>query len=355
MARNRSVRPRRAKRRIEPIVLALLLIVSFVGFSGSSKAVFSAASPMRAVEAAEPLTDAREPLVLPEPLAESATLRETRIAGRGFTYCANGSIDSPPTDVSRVIVVIHGNDRRACSVAAAALAAGAPEERANTLVVAPWFPLRDDRVNPNTHLFWSYHSWSRGDESANDDVRISSYAVVDEILDRIDHPKTIVVGFSGGGQFVGRYSAGTSREPQRFVIANPSTYLYWSPERPGATQKQLAECPTYNDYRYGLNKLNNYMGEVDEETLKRRFAERRVTYLLGTYDNDPRSASLDNSCGARTQGTHRFERGERYWNYLPSVFGPRIHQRHRMIVVPKVGHNANQMFQHPESHTALYG
>ncbi|MDO5683567.1 MAG: hypothetical protein Q4G46_12175 [Propionibacteriaceae bacterium] len=346
----------RAKRRwVEHVLLVALLVITGIGFSRSSKPAVSAVPAPPPVAAENPLQNVDDTLGRRgEPLATSAGWRETQVAGRIFKYCGNGSIDAPPTDVHRVIVIVHGNDRQACSLASSVLAAGTEQERATTLVVAPWFPLREDRVNPNTQLFWSFQSWSRGDDSANDDVRISSYAVVDEILERVRPLPTVVAGFSGGGQFVARYSAGTGHTPVRFIITNPSTYLYWTPERPGATRKQLANCPTYNDYRYGLNKLNGYMGAVGEETMKNRFAQHRVVYLLGDADNDPKSQSMDNSCAARTQGANRFERGERYWAYLPSVFGPEIHERHTKVVVPKVGHNAWGMFQHPDARAALF-
>ncbi|WP_432558552.1 hypothetical protein [Granulicoccus sp. GXG6511] len=353
MARRRALRAR--NRRLEHVLLVLLLVVSAIGFSRSSKTDVSAAPPPAPAVARAPQAEPLDPLVTPEPLARSVTMRQTRIAGRGFGYCANGSIDVPPTEATRVIVVMHGNDRQPCSVAAAVLAAGTPEQRSRTLVVSPWFPVREDRINPNTHLYWSFYSWSQGDRSANNDASISSYAVVDEMLDRVRHLPIVVAGFSGGGQFVARYAAGTSHEPVRFIITNPSSYLYWDDQRPGVSPEQLAACPTFNDYRYGLNKLNDYMADAGELNLKRRFGERRIIYLLGDADNDPRSSSMDRSCAAGAQGAHRFERGERYWAYLPSVFGPQIHTRHRKIVVPRVSHNVHAMFQHPDSRVALYG
>ena len=40
-------------------------------------------------------------------------------------------------------------------------------------------------------------------------------------------------------------------------------------------------CPSYNDYRYGLNDLNPYMAAVGAGTIKARYGARRVTYLIG--------------------------------------------------------------------------
>ena len=47
-----------------------------------------------------------------------------------------------------------------------------------------------------------------------------------------------------------------------YLVANPSTYLYFSDDRwiPGTgyefeppTPEQIGECPGYNDYKYGLD------------------------------------------------------------------------------------------------------
>lgn len=336
-------------------VLIAVLVVTTITFSSSSPVDTASAPTQPALPAPPRPTMHTDPLVDPEPLARSATLRATEVAGRTFHYCGNGSIDNPPTEISRVIVVMHGNDRAACATAAAAMAAGSGEERARTLVIAPWFPIRTDRIDPRTDLHWRFYSWSRGDWAENPDARISAYSVVDEILDRVRHVPTVVAGFSGGGQFVARYAAATTNEPLRFVITNPSSYLYMTPDRPGASPEELAACPEYNDYRYGLNKPNNYLANAGELNIARRFGEREIVYLLGDADNDPRSTSMDQSCAARVQGAHRFERGLRYWNYLPSVYGPRIHQHHRLQIVPRVSHNAYAMFQHPGAKKALYG
>lgn len=339
-------------RLLRRIVLLVIVALIVLDFSGSS-IVDTVTAPSEPATPPPRLDTA--PIEQPAPLARSATMRETRIANRIFRYCANGSIDNPPVEVSRVIFVVHGNDRRACEIASAALAAGTAEQRATTLVVAPWFPIRGNRVNLKTHLYWTFSSWSQGNESENRDARISSFAVADELLDRVRHHPTVVVGFSGGGQFVNRYAAGTSQEPLRFVITNPSTYLYWTPDRPGTPRSEIAACPAYNNYRYGLKHLNRYMNNAGALNLTRRYGQRHVVYLLGDADNDPRSTSMDKTCGAEAQGRNRFERGQRYWAYLPSVFGPEIHTRHRLQVVPRVSHNGWAMFQHPGAKAALYG
>lgn len=334
--------------------MALVLVLCATVFASSSRPQDPEAIPR------PPATPATEPFPLgdsiasAQPLSRNATLRATTVAGRTLNYCSNGSIDRPALQVTRVVFVIHGNDRQSCVVANAALAAATGEQRSRTLVVAPRFPTAQDRVNPVTQHYWTFSSWSQGDPSANPDNPLSSFEVLDELIDRVRHLPFVVAGFSGGGQFVARYAAGTVHEPVRFIITNPSSYLYWTAHRPGMRPEQLMACPTYNDYRYGLDKLNPYMSEVGTLVLARRFSERRVVYLAGAADNDPRSASMDRTCGAMAQGANRFERGERYWAYLPSVFGPEVHARHARYVVPRVAHNPYGMFSAQPAKDAMF-
>lgn len=365
MAWHQGRRPARARSRwarpsARVLIVALLLVCAVV-FSSSTHLTVPATDRVPSAVPAPPSPvppppDATFPdsLRAAEPLARTTTMRQTTVAGKTLRYCANGSVDNPAREATRVIFVMHGNDRQPCSVATAALATGTPEQRASTLVISPRFPILEDRIDPQRELFWTFYAWSQGDPSANADVQVSSYAVLDELIGRVQPLPVVVAGFSGGGQFVNRYAAGTSVNPIRFIIANPSSYLYFTPERPGTPATQLAICPGYNYYRYGLDELNDYMGRVGPVGLTRRYGEHRVVYLLGDADNDPRSTSMDKSCGALAEGANRYERGLRYWAYLPSVYGPNIQRQHQLFVVPKAGHNVYAMFQHPAAKSALY-
>lgn len=310
------------------------------------------------ISAADPGPDA--PTAGPHPrdeqqLGTMVVNRRTTIAGKSFTYCGNGSIDQPSSRITRVIVMIHGNDRQACGAAQVVVAASTPEQAARTLVVAPRFPTVDDRIEKAKELHWTFYGWSQGDESLNDGAAVSSYAVVDEIIRRVGVEDRVVAGFSGGGQFVNRYAAGSRIDATRFIIANPSSYLYFTPERPGADPKQLKACPGYDNYRYGVRALNTYMGQSTPTQLTERYGRRRITYLLGDADSDPASASMDKHCGAQAEGRHRFERGSRYWAYLPKVFGPSITERQQMFIVKGVAHDGGGMLVNAAGRKALYG
>lgn len=313
----------------------------------------------------EPVAPVPAPTPLPPAQAESTPIRgqlsakfrmrSVKIAGRNFNYCSNGSIESIPVNVDRVIFVVHGNDRNACATGEAVHRAGTAQHHDRTLIVAPRFSTVSDPINPVTDWAWTPSSWSQGDTPIGSETQqASSFEVMNNLVDRAAGYERVVVGFSGGGQFVNRYSAMTDRQVHRFVVINPSSYLYFTPERPGLSPAALTACPAYNDYRYGVHKLPPNLGQTPER-LKARYRRAPMTYLLGDADNNPRDGSMDKTCGANAQGNQRFERGRRYWDYLPTVFGPEIRQNQSMFIVPKVGHNLLEMVTSPAGQRALYG
>ncbi len=118
--------------------------------------------------------------------------------------------------------------------------------------------------------------------------------------------RVVVAGHSGGGQVAQRYAM-LSREGDAlagrgiavsYVVANPSSYAYVTPERPGPT----ADCPGYDRWKYGLQDLPRYAGGAAPAALEAAYVARPVTYLLGGRDTDPHHPALDRSCMAETQG-----------------------------------------------------
>lgn len=266
----------------------------------------------------------------------------TVVDGQRFSYCGNGDLQTDPRAYDRVVFAIHGNDRRACGVAGAILASARMQETASrTLIIAPWFAMAKDVVAPEQRLHWSFYGWSQGDPSINPGPQLSSFEVMDRLAAQVTKPRTLA-GFSGGAQFTARYSAATTVPFERVVIADPSTYLYFTPQRPGIDTAELARCPQYDRYRYGLENLNPYMASVGPRQLTERFLAQNTTYLLGEKDSDPRSLSLDKTCAAMVQGLNRLDRGERYYAYLKQVFGSRLH--HTLRRVPDVDHDPVAMF-----------
>ncbi|MFQ5772468.1 MAG: hypothetical protein ACE5HX_18170, partial [bacterium] len=281
------------------------------------------------------------------------------VAGHNLSipYSTNYPMNASRENIARAIVVIHGTDRNSDDYYQRVLnpAINANGTDQTTLIFAPQFLIEVD-INdwnlPDYMLYWSSGGWKIGHKSQTSSTnprpaRISSFAVVDTILYRLAKRnsglKTVVVaGHSAGGQFVNRYAAGNQIEQiiksefgiqVKYLVANPSSYLYFSAERrvtgslsiftvPPSTVIQ--ECPNYNKYKYGLENLNSYMSNVGAEMLKEQYQQRMVIYLLGALDSNPNSSTLDKSCPAMLEGRHRLERGIIYYNYLKHQFGSGI-------------------------------
>ncbi len=260
--------------------------------------------------------------------------------------------------VERAVVVVHGTDRNAdayfSTMVAALQAAGT---LSSTLVVAPRFQALEDAPRSD-EPYWSTEGWKRGDLSASDSPlsRISSFAAADTLLrvlsDRERFPalaSIVLTGHSAGGQFTHRY-AGSSPAPEgliglrvRFVVANPSTYLWLGPERPaegGFARPDTAGCPTWNDWPYGTHNRNSYARGADEPGIRYRLTSRDVRILVG--EADTLTANLDVSCEANLQGRRRFDRGRALVRFMDDFFSGHAH---RESVIPGVGHSSRDMYR----------
>jgi len=307
------------------------------------------------------------PLAWAAPAWGAVQPRTVAIGSATVEYCGNRSLTTASTQVQTVVVVVHGTNRNACDYASfvetSATRAGTV---ATTLIVAPHFYSSSDPRPSSRLLFWSSTGWKDGASSLNGGG-ISSYAVVDSILQRVadrtrfpNVTRVVVAGHSAGGWFTNRYAAGSrSTVPTRYVVANPSSYLYFTAQRwkSGAlralTKAEVSACPGYNDYRYGLRELNPYMTAAGD--VIQRHGSRMAVYLLGDRDTDSADPNLDRSCAANWQGAHRFERGQQYHAYLGTVFGTGVYARHTKSVVPGVAHDGNAMFTSPNGQRALFG
>ncbi len=287
-------------------------------------------------------------------------------------YDSNRPLESNSEHTKRAIIVIHGANRNSGDYYERVLSAvRTAQKTGETIIIAPQFITAEDITRhqfDDDILYWRSSGWKKGDKSRNSAVlprpaRISSFSVIDSLCFRlaqhqINLEKIIVIGHSAGGQFVNRYAAGSKIEnilksqygiEFTYIIANPSSYLYFDKKRRIAgTMDQFTTpataCLTYNDYKYGLEKLNNYMASTGIEQITRHYAQRKVIYLLGEKDDDPYSESLDIDCEAMLQGEHRLERGKIYYNYLGHYFGTGIYQSHRLAIVHGVGHSSSAMF-----------
>ncbi len=291
-------------------------------------------------------------------------------------YYANTALDETNPAIIRAVIAVHGADRNADrffeGVRAAARRATAEN---STLIIAPQFlelPDIEHHKPGSDVLFWS-GGWRQGDPSRSTRVhrrraRVSSFEAIDQMVlrladgTRFPNLKHIVIaGHSAGGQFVNRYAAGNRVEDLiapsrgidfRYVVANPSSYLYFDGERriggegdrfATPSTSECLTCPTYNQYRYGLDHLNSYMATVGTDTIAEQYGRRHVVYLVGELDNRD-ELFLDRTCRANLQGAHRLERAIIYYSYLQHHFGPEIAANHHLAIVPETGHNSYRMF-----------
>ena len=284
--------------------------------------------------------------------------------------------EAPLPGVTQAIIIVHGARRNADDYlhsAAEALANSGTPEKA-TLLVSPQFLAAPDILAlalPDAVLRWSIEGW-KGGEPAEGPLPISSFAAFDAILDRLadrqrfpDLARVVIAGHSAGAQVVQRYAvAGRGEEAlahagiaMRYVVANPSSYLYFDDDRPQsdggfAPFAQAASCPTFDRWKYGLAGAPAYVG-TDAAVLERQYAARDVVYLLGTADTDPNHRLLDRSCAGLAEGPFRYARGLAYFRYLRAREGAAL--THRVVEVVGVGHDNRAMFNSACGLSVLFG
>jgi hypothetical protein len=136
----------------------------------------------------------------------------------------------------------------------------------------------------------------------------------------------------------------------RYVVANPSSYAYFSPERPDSAI--AASCHGYNNWKYGMDQRPPYLAAASPAELEQRYVARRVIYLLGTRDTNPDHPVLDKSCMAEAQGPTRYARGHAYAAMMAAreVGTP----NHLIWDVPGVAHSGQKMLTSPCGLAALF-
>jgi len=276
----------------------------------------------------------------------------------------------PLPEVQRAVIIVHGHQRNAQTYLHSAEQAAAQAGQATTsLIIAPQFLNEGDVQQhhlPDNLLRWRGSDWMAGADSTGPSA-LSSYAALDEILARLGDRKAfpglrevVVAGHSGGAQVVQRYALVGHGDSQlagsgiklRYVIANPSSYAYFSTQRPVAGFDP-SSCPGFNRWKYGLQDLPAYAMGRSPEQLEQGYVQRDITYLLGQQDTDPNHPVLDKSCAAQAQGAYRLIRGHNYFAYLRQRHPQGLTQT--LVEVPGVGHDGNGMFTSPEGQQALFG
>jgi len=260
--------------------------------------------------------------------------------------------------ITRVIVVVQGLNRNAeyDFRSARKELQDVGEAGAHTMIIVPHFLADEDIPAHNLGdevLHWSWDDWGGG-AAANGPIPASSFDAFDAILTRLadkaaypDLRNVVVAGHSAGAQVVQRYAVvgkGQARLDARgvgvrYVVANPSSYLYFGEARPYG---DIRTCPNLNRWRYGFASGVPPYVTMSQADLEKRYIARDVIYLLGTADNNPDHPQLDKSCAAEVQGPFRYARGIGYLKMLKQRNGAAV--THRELDVPGIGHDSAGMF-----------
>lgn len=315
-----------------------------------------------------PTTTSSEPGVdRPCTLVTQCSGRLEVVPGRFVFHYRSWDLAAGHETASRALIVVHGAGRNAAwNFETGILAVRQASDLEETVVFAPRFQTIQDDPSPD-EPYWSSGGWKRGHLSRPEGPgpRISSYAVLDTVVARLSDParfpemsEIVVAGHSAGGQVAHRYAAGgmdpRNGVPVRYVVANPSTYLFALDERPdpngdGFVVPDRAACPAYDRWHYGLAALNSYMSRLSDAEILENLSSRDVTIMVG--DRDTGSSQLDVSCGANLQGEHRYARGLNLMAYMDEFFPG---HGHTGAVVPFVAHSSRNMFTSDQGLGALF-
>ena len=289
--------------------------------------------------------------------------------GTGLLMChASRALDDLAGADGPVVIVVHGalrdSDRYLAHARHAARLSGA-----DPLIVAPQFladvDARAGAGVPDGALRWEVEGWKGGYPAVGPGA-VSSFSAIDDLLDQLTAgvqtgpgPAAVVFGNSAGGQFVNRYAA-VGRGPDvlagrglvvRFVIANPSTYLYFDRERPVAVRDSAA----VNRWRYGFDRAPPYVDAGPRPSLERYLA-RDVTIVLGALDHDRASQLLEVSPPAMAQGANRLDRGLRYHQHIRGLArAAGLPAAHRLIQLAGVGHAAADVLAAAQVREVIFG
>ncbi|KVT10627.1 hypothetical protein WT24_13905 [Burkholderia sp. MSMB1078WGS] len=334
----------------------------------------AAAGMLAATQPAEAVTPTqRERLEAPvKAVADQRVTVDTPQGRAMLPVYADHPLDRAAPDVTRVFIVIHGTLRNADAYYATGrkVVDKAGALGAGTMVVAPQFLTRADVRAfslPAPTLAWTQEGWKGGDP-AREPGPISSFAALDALLahfaDRSLYPSlstVVVIGHSAGAQLLQRYAV-TGREGDalaragvavRYVVANPSSYLYFDDERPNADALAGGACPRATEWKYGLKSAPPYVASQDVRDLETRYVARHVVYLLGQADTNPYTHFIDRSCAAMAQGPYRLARGLAYFDYLKKRHPDDLAQQ--VVEVPGVGHDGLGMFTSACGLAVLFG
>ncbi len=295
-------------------------------------------------------------------------------------YISNYPLDKANDNIRDVILSIHSSNHDAYMAYNNIKALVDKYNLTDSvLIIAPQFLMAEhvSDIKSANLIYWGVSPF-RGSSVAKvtpngADFRISAYTILENIISDLSEKRVFpniksitIIGHSAGGQLVNRFAASNTVEDthvrptgikMRYIVMNPSSYVYMSPKRAikGSMKKftvpdakTINSNPGYDNYGYGLTKLYAYHRHkgLTREKIRQQYKRRNIIYMLGVKDAVP-DASMSIHPSAMLQGPNRLKRGLIYYDHLIDEFGPEIKNRHKLVIIRNVGHSGRSMILSP--------
>ncbi|MDX1545058.1 MAG: Ig-like domain-containing protein [Christiangramia sp.] len=225
----------------------------------------------------------------------------------------------------------------------------------NTLVISPYF--KEESGATDTELFWG-SDWRTGSDSGNSQVNISSFSVLDVMIDYLSDQekfpnlrKITIAGHSSGAAFAQHYAIVNTSELDhpdyefRYIVANNQYFYYPDGKRYNESTGEFytpTDCTGYDYWPYGFEFAPAYIDGMTKEDLLQQQISRNTVYLLGTNDTQTEGTLNTTDCAAILLGSNRLERGRNIFTYFETFHS--AENNHQKIEVEGVGHDASAMF-----------
>ena len=283
--------------------------------------------------------------------SSSDCLSEIDILGGTFQMYSSFHIDSV-SDVRGAIITTHGNSRNADDYYEKMISVVSSQISTDEIMVlAPKFVTNYEKTY-DTDWYWNTTSWKWGMQSYNSPhgENVSSFEVIDSILSKLSNKQffrqlsdVIITGHSSGAAFVHMFSFSKPNNYFKelnihFAIVNNQYFTHPEPTRmyPNGSLAILDDCDGYNDWPYGLEKLNPYMDLIGKINAKNNFISNKVDYFIA--ENDIDLDGITSGCQYETLGANRFEKTVNYITYLDAIYPNNDHSH---TIIPNLNHSSN--------------
>ncbi|MBO0343476.1 Ig-like domain-containing protein [Flagellimonas profundi] len=263
--------------------------------------------------------------------------------------------------IDKVVVVVHGANRDADNYfeyMTSSLQSMDLEE--TTLVIAPYF--QDNSSAPANGLVWNDSRWREGTNADNNNIELSSFAVLDSLVNRFTDQQrfpnlknVFIAGHSSGAAFTQHYALANKVQESaagvdfQYIVANNQYFYYPDGQRYNeetGTFYEPMDCEGYDYWPYGYEFAPPYLDGIDAATLTQQQVARNTIYLLGGNDTLTTGTLNTSDCQATLIGSNRLKRGKNMYLYMETFYP--TENNHREIIVPNVGHDGNGMFNSSE-------